>query len=117
MLFSLRPGDRPHETPDGLGIPVVSGAPGGPSSTPSPWAVQHPGSLGRTRIATVTGPDGQKHSAAERLAGVDDPAGSSESTDPSLTTVHQDVARVVFDRDARPSSVVVPSLLVPRYSA
>jgi DNA-binding LacI/PurR family transcriptional regulator len=157
-------------------------------------AVQHLVSLGRTRIATVTGPYDQEDSAAERLAGYrdvlpgaapelteradyteqggadamaalldrcpaldavfvasdlmaagalrtlresgrrvpedvavigfDDLAEISESTDPPLTTVHQDaermgrlMARVLFDRSARLSSVVVPTRLVLRQSA
>jgi DNA-binding LacI/PurR family transcriptional regulator len=209
VLFSLRPGDRLHEMADGLDIPVVFGGRpllrdgdtvrahayvDGDNRGGARQAVQHLVSLGRTRIATVTGPYDQEDSAAERLAGYrdvlpgappelteradyteqggadamaallercpaldavfvasdlmaagalrtlresgrrvpedvavigfDDLAEISESTDPPLTTVHQDaermgrlMARVLFDRSARLSSVVVPTRLVLRQSA
>ncbi|MEU1475961.1 LacI family DNA-binding transcriptional regulator [Streptomyces sp. NPDC001668] len=207
VLFSLRPGDRLHEMADRLDIPVVFGGRpllrdgdtahayvDGDNRGGARQAVRHLVSLGRTRIATVTGPHDQEHSAAERLAGYrdvlpdappelteradyteqgaadamaalldrcpaldavfvasdlmaagalrtlreygrqvpddvavigfDDLTAISESTDPPLTTVHQDVglmgrlmARLLFDRPAQPSSVVVPTGLVLRRSA
>jgi DNA-binding LacI/PurR family transcriptional regulator len=209
VLFSLRPGDRLHEMADGLDIPVVFGGRpllrdggtvrahayvDGDNRGGARQAVQHLVSLGRTRIATVTGPYDQEDSAAERLAGYrdvlpgappelteradyteqggadamaallercpaldavfvasdlmatgalrtlreygrqipddvavigfDDLTEISESTDPPLTTIHQDVermgrlmARLLFDRPAQPSSVVVPTRLVLRQSA
>jgi DNA-binding LacI/PurR family transcriptional regulator len=58
------------------------------------------------------------------VIGFDDLTEISESTDPPLTTIHQDVermgrlmARLLFDRPAQPSSVVVPTRLVLRQSA
>lgn len=62
------------------------------------------------------------------VVGFDDLAEIAESTDPPLTTVHQDVAemgrlmaRLLFDRPAeptsQPASVVVPTRLVLRKSA
>jgi DNA-binding LacI/PurR family transcriptional regulator len=209
VLFSLRPGDRLHEMADRLDIPVVFGGRplprDGDAGRPHAYvdgdnrggarqAVQHLVSLGRTKIATVTGPHDQEDSAAERLAGYrdvlpdappelteradyteqggadamaalldrcpgldavfvasdlmaagalrtlrergrrvpedvavigfDDLTEISEATDPPLTTVHQDVermgrlmARVLFDRAAQLSSVVVPTRLVLRQSA
>jgi DNA-binding LacI/PurR family transcriptional regulator len=87
VLFSLRPGDRLHEMADGLGIPVVFGGRpllrdgdtvrahayvDGDNRGGARQAVQHLVSLGRTRIATVTGPYDQEDSAAERLAGYRD---------------------------------------------
>ncbi|WP_405520141.1 LacI family DNA-binding transcriptional regulator [Streptomyces canus] len=208
-LFSLRPGDRLHEMADRLDIPVVFGGRpllrdgdtvrshayvDGDNRGGARQAVQHLVSLGRTRIATITGPYDQEDSAAERLAGYrdvlpgaepelteradyteqgaaqamaalldrrpaldavfaasdlmatgalrtlrergrrvpddvavvgfDDLTEITESTDPPLTTVHQDVERMgrlmaclLFDQDARPTSVVVPTRLVRRQSA
>ncbi|WP_329291582.1 LacI family DNA-binding transcriptional regulator [Streptomyces pseudovenezuelae] len=58
------------------------------------------------------------------VIGFDDLTSISESTDPPLTTVHQDVertgrlmARLLFDRPVPPPSVVVPTRLVVRASA
>lgn len=58
------------------------------------------------------------------VIGFDDLTEISESTDPPLTTVHQDVermgrlmARLLFDRPAPPPAVVVPTRLVVRASA
>jgi DNA-binding LacI/PurR family transcriptional regulator len=58
------------------------------------------------------------------VVGFDDLADIAESTDPPLTTVHQDVeemgrlmVRLLFERTARPASVVVPTRLVVRASA
>lgn len=58
------------------------------------------------------------------VVGFDDLTEITESTDPPLTTVHQDVERMgrlmaclLFDQDARPTSVVVPTRLVRRQSA
>ncbi|MFK4102718.1 LacI family DNA-binding transcriptional regulator [Streptomyces sp. NPDC019531] len=87
VLFSLRPGDRLHEMADRLDIPVVFGGRpllrdgdtvrahayvDGDNRGGARQAVQHLVSLGRTRIATVTGPYDQEDSAAERLAGYRD---------------------------------------------
>ncbi|WP_051865530.1 LacI family DNA-binding transcriptional regulator [Streptomyces griseus] len=87
LLFSLRPGDRLPEMTDRAGLPAVFGGrplPGDGDTAPRhPYvdgdnrggarqAVQHLVSLGRTRVATVTGPYDQENSAAERLAGYRD---------------------------------------------
>jgi len=84
VLFSLHPGGRLHGMTDRLDIPVVFGGrpllSAGDTVRAHPYvdgdnrggarqAVRHLVSLGRRRIATVTGPHDQEHSAAERLAG------------------------------------------------
>jgi DNA-binding LacI/PurR family transcriptional regulator len=58
------------------------------------------------------------------VVGFDDLASIAESTDPPLTTVHQDaeemgrlMARLLFEPGSRTSSVVVPTRLVRRRSA
>ncbi|MFG2134105.1 LacI family DNA-binding transcriptional regulator [Streptomyces sp. NPDC048751] len=87
LLFSLRPGDRLPEMIDRVGLPAVFGGRpllrerdtarrhpyvDGDNRGGARQAVQHLVSLGRTRIATVTGPYDQENSAAERLAGYRD---------------------------------------------
>ncbi|MFI7504179.1 LacI family DNA-binding transcriptional regulator [Streptomyces sp. NPDC049687] len=211
VLFSLRPGDLLHEMIDRLDIPAVFGGrplPRDGAAFPdhrhayvdgdnrggARQAVRHLVSLGRRRIATVTGPYDQENSAADRLAGYhdvlpdaprdlveradysrqggadamaalldrrpdldavfvasdfmasgalqtlrehgrrvpedvavvgfDDLTSIAETTEPPLTTVHQDVgemgrlmARLLFARTPRTTSVVVPTRLVRRASA
>ncbi|MEU0071411.1 LacI family DNA-binding transcriptional regulator [Streptomyces sp. NPDC006332] len=96
LLFSLRPGDRLHEMVDRIGLPAVFGGrpllrDGDPERGGQAYvdgdnrggarqAVQHLVSLGRSRIATVTGPYDQENSAADRLAGYRDvlPAASTD---------------------------------------
>jgi DNA-binding LacI/PurR family transcriptional regulator len=87
LLFSLRPGDRLHEMIDRLDIPAVFGGRpllrdgdtvrghayvDGDNRGGARQAVQHLVSLGRERIATVTGPHDQENSAVDRLAGYRD---------------------------------------------
>ncbi|MEU6355265.1 LacI family DNA-binding transcriptional regulator [Streptomyces sp. NPDC047072] len=87
VLFALHPGDRLHEMTDRLDIPVVFGGRpllrdggtvrahacvDGDNRGGARQAVQHLVALGRTRVATVTGPYDQEHSAADRLAGYRD---------------------------------------------
>jgi DNA-binding LacI/PurR family transcriptional regulator len=87
LLFSLRPGDRLPEMIDRLGLPAVFGGRpllrdgdpvrgqayvDGDNRGGAQQAVRHLVSLGRTRIATVTGPYDQENSAADRLAGYQD---------------------------------------------
>lgn len=87
VLFSLRPGDLLHEMIDRLDIPAVFGGRprlrdgrtrhghayvDGDNRGGARQAVQHLVSLGRTRIATITGPYDQENSAADRLAGYRD---------------------------------------------
>ncbi len=87
LLFSLRPGDRLPEMIDRLGLPAVFGGRpllrdgdlvrgqayvDGDNRGGARQAVRHLVSLGRTRIATVTGPYDQENSAADRLAGYQD---------------------------------------------
>ncbi|MFF0157397.1 LacI family DNA-binding transcriptional regulator [Streptomyces sp. NPDC005263] len=96
LLFSLRPGDRLHEMVDRIGLPAVFGGRpllrdrdperggqayvDGDNRGGARQAVQHLVSLGRSRIATVTGPYDQENSAADRLAGYRDvlPAASPD---------------------------------------
>ncbi|MEV2215361.1 LacI family DNA-binding transcriptional regulator [Streptomyces sp. NPDC050997] len=95
LLFSLRPGDRLPEMVDRLGLPAVFGGRpllrdgdpvrggqayvDGDNREGARQAVRHLVSLGRSRIATVTGPYDQENSAADRLAGYRDvlPAASA----------------------------------------
>ncbi|WP_030666963.1 LacI family DNA-binding transcriptional regulator [Streptomyces cellulosae] len=87
LLFSLRPGDRLPQMIDRLGLPAVFGGRpllrdadpvrgqayvDGDNRGGARQAVRHLVSLGRTRIATVTGPYDQESSAADRLAGYQD---------------------------------------------
>lgn len=87
LLFSLRPGDRLPEMIDRLGLPAVFGGRpllregdtvhgqafvDGDNRGGARQAVRHLIALGRTRIATVTGPYDQENSAADRLAGYRD---------------------------------------------
>ncbi|MCQ9134439.1 LacI family DNA-binding transcriptional regulator [Streptomyces hilarionis] len=87
ILFSLRPGDRLHEMTGRLGLPAVFGGRpllrdgdtarahayvDGDNRGGARQAVRHLVSLGRRRIATVTGPHDQENSAADRLAGYRD---------------------------------------------
>lgn len=87
VLFSLHPGGRLHEMIDRLDIPAVFGGRpllrdgdtvrahayvDGDNRGGARQAARHLVSLGRRRIATVTGPHDQEHSAAERLAGYRD---------------------------------------------
>ncbi|WP_217238709.1 LacI family DNA-binding transcriptional regulator [Streptomyces sp. AC555_RSS877] len=87
IVFSLRPGDGLHEMIDRIGLPAVFGGRpllrdgdrahrhahvDGDNRGGARQAVQHLVSLGRTRIATVTGPYDQETSAADRLAGYRD---------------------------------------------
>lgn len=58
------------------------------------------------------------------VVGFDDLTEIAESTDPPLTTVHQDVAemgrllaRLLFDPATEPAAVVVPTRLTVRASA
>ena len=87
ILFSLRPGDRMPEMVDRLALPAVFGGRpllcdgdpvrgqayvDGDNRGGARQAVRHLLALGRERIATVTGPYDQEHSAADRLAGYRD---------------------------------------------
>ncbi|MDL5201822.1 LacI family DNA-binding transcriptional regulator [Streptomyces sp. ALI-76-A] len=87
LLFSLRPGDLLPEMVDRLGLPAVFGGRpllregdtvrgqvyvDGDNRGGARQAVRHLVALGRTRIATVTGPYDQENSAADRLAGYRD---------------------------------------------
>ncbi|MES5823580.1 LacI family DNA-binding transcriptional regulator [Streptomyces sp. RG80] len=87
ILFSLHPGGRLHDMIGRLGLPAVFGGRpllrDGDTVRGHAWvdgdnrggarqAVGHLTSLGRQRIATITGPHDQEQSAAERLAGYRD---------------------------------------------
>jgi DNA-binding LacI/PurR family transcriptional regulator len=87
ILFSLHPGGRLHDMIGRLGLPAVFGGRpllrdgdtvrghayvDGDNRGGARQAVQHLVSLGRERIATITGPYDQEQSAAERLAGYRD---------------------------------------------
>ncbi|MFC4500410.1 MULTISPECIES: LacI family DNA-binding transcriptional regulator [Streptomyces] len=87
VLFSLRPEEPLHEMTDRLDLPAVFGGRplphagaarhdhayvDGDNRGGARLAVQHLVSLGRRRIATVTGPYDQENSAADRLAGYRD---------------------------------------------
>ncbi|MCX4700402.1 MULTISPECIES: LacI family DNA-binding transcriptional regulator [Streptomyces] len=87
VLFSLRPGDRLHEMIERIGLPAVFGGRpllragdtvhrhayvDGDNRGGARQAVRHLVSLGRKRVATVTGPHDQETSAADRLAGYRD---------------------------------------------
>ncbi|MEV0636905.1 LacI family DNA-binding transcriptional regulator [Streptomyces sp. NPDC050619] len=87
LLFDLRPGDRLPAMIDRLGLPAVFGGRpllrdgdtvrghayvDGDNRGGARQAVQHLVSLGRRRIATITGPYDQENSAVDRLAGYRD---------------------------------------------
>ncbi|MFE1837963.1 LacI family DNA-binding transcriptional regulator [Streptomyces sviceus] len=131
VLFSLRPGDRLHEMADRLDIPVVFGGRplprDGDTVPPHAYvdgdnrggarqAVQHLVSLGRTRIATVTGPYDQEDSAAERLAGYRDvlPDAPPELTERADYTEQggADAMAALLDRNPGPDAVFVASDLM-----
>lgn len=131
VLFSLRPGDRLHEMADRLDIPVVFGGRPLPrdGGTVRPHAyvdgdnrggarqaVQHLVSLGRTRIATVTGPYDQEDSAAERLAGYRDvlPDAPTELTERADYTEQggADAMAALLDRSPGLDAVFVASDLM-----
>jgi DNA-binding LacI/PurR family transcriptional regulator len=131
VLFSLRPGDRLHEMADRLDIPVVFGGRplprdgdtvrahayvGGDNRGGARQAVQHLVSLGRTRIATVTGPYDQEDSAAERLAGYRDvlPDAPTELTERADYTEQggADAMAALLDRNPGLDAVFVASDLM-----
>ncbi|MFI5680470.1 LacI family DNA-binding transcriptional regulator [Streptomyces cellulosae] len=87
LLFPLRPDDRLPEMIDRIGLPTVFGGRpllgdgdpvrgqayvDGDNRGGARQAVRYLVSLGRTRIATVTGPYDQETSAADRVAGYQD---------------------------------------------
>ncbi|MCD7444229.1 LacI family transcriptional regulator [Streptomyces lincolnensis] len=85
ILFSLRPDDRLGAMVARTGLPVVFGGRpragaddagyvhvDGDNRGGARQAVEHLVALGRTRIATVAGPDDQEASAADRLEGYRD---------------------------------------------